>query len=135
VDAMANKHSKRPDRHHSITIVHNPSRVIVRVAGKVIADTTAALTFHEDGERPVHYIPRSDVNMAFLQQTSRVTYSSSKGQAIWFAVPLGGARAIHAAWSYDSPLPSVAGIQGHIAFDRDGVDCIEEWEQTQSRVW
>jgi hypothetical protein len=48
---------KTPGPDHSITIERNPHRVVVRVAGAVVADTTSALTLREAGYPPVEYIP------------------------------------------------------------------------------
>src|ERR1700741_1747161 len=45
--AMTDKQVKRPGPDHPITIARNPARVVVTIAGKVIADTRAALTLRE----------------------------------------------------------------------------------------
>ena len=50
-----------PGPDHPISIVANPSRVVVKVGGKVIADTRDALTLKETTYPPVQYIPRKDV--------------------------------------------------------------------------
>ena len=57
---------KHPGPDHPITIARNPRRVTVSVAGRIIADTQAALTLSEASYRAVQYIPRQDVDMALL---------------------------------------------------------------------
>jgi uncharacterized protein (DUF427 family) len=44
---MTDKPMKIPGLEHPISIEANPSRVVVTVGGKVIADTRAALTLRE----------------------------------------------------------------------------------------
>ena len=57
---------RQPGPDHPITIEPNPARVVVTVAGHVIADTTRALTLREAGYRPVQYIPLADVDESQL---------------------------------------------------------------------
>src|SRR6476660_4699256 len=58
---MADKQIKIPGPDHPISIEANPSRVVVKVGGKIIADTTNALTLREASYPAVQYIPRRDV--------------------------------------------------------------------------
>ena len=50
------KKLRGPD--HPITIEKNPARILVSVAGRVIADTRDALTLREASYPGVLYIPR-----------------------------------------------------------------------------
>jgi uncharacterized protein (DUF427 family) len=54
---MAGKPVKLPAPDHPISIDANPSRVMVAVGGKVIADTRDALTLREASYPAVQYIP------------------------------------------------------------------------------
>ena len=65
---MTDKPVKVPGPDHPISIEANPSRVVVKVGGKVIADTSDALALREASYPPVQYIPRRDVDMAALTQ-------------------------------------------------------------------
>ncbi|MBR0642627.1 DUF427 domain-containing protein [Plastoroseomonas hellenica] len=115
-----------PGPDHPITIEPNPKRVIVTVAGQVIADSTDALTLKESKYPPVQYIPRKDVAMALLQPTDHHTYCPYKGAASYFSIPGGGDRSANAVWSYEDPYPAVAAIGQHLAFYPDRVDGIRE---------
>jgi len=55
VETMA-KQMTLPGPDHPITIEANPSRVIVSVAGRIIADTRDALTLREAAYAPVQYV-------------------------------------------------------------------------------
>jgi uncharacterized protein (DUF427 family) len=123
---MTNKPIKTPGRDHPITVERNPSRVVVTLGGKVIADTTDALTLREAGYRPVHYIPRKDVDMAALTRSQHSTYCPYKGDASYYSIPAGGARSVNAIWTYEDPYEAVAAIRDHLAFYPDRVDTIDE---------
>ena len=117
---------KIPGHDHPITIERNPSRVVVTVAGRTVADTRSALTLREAHYPPVFYVPRKDVDMTLLERTDHSTYCPYKGDAAYFSIPSGGERAVNAIWTYESPFPAVEPIRDHLAFYPDRVDSIEE---------
>ena len=114
-----------PGPDHPITITPEPQRIVVKVAGRVVADSRAALTLQEAAYAPVHYIPRADVDMSLLKPSAHATYCPYKGDCGYFSIPSGGARAVDAVWTYDEPYEAVAAIAGHVAFYPDRVDAIE----------
>ncbi len=124
VQAQA-KPIKIPGPDHPISIERNTNRVVVSVAGRVIADTREALTLSEAHYPAVEYIPRKDVDMTLLARSDRSTYCPYKGDASYFSIPLGGERSIDAVWTYETPYAAVAGIKDHLAFYPDRVDTIE----------
>ncbi len=89
---MTDKPVKIPGPDHPISIEANPSRVVVTVAGTIIADTRAALTLREASYPPVQYIPRRDVNMAALTRSGHTSYCPYKGDASYYGIPAGGDR-------------------------------------------
>ncbi|WP_117193736.1 DUF427 domain-containing protein [Rhizobium terrae] len=117
---------KIPGSDHPIIVEHNPARVVVKVAGKVIADSLNSLRLQEASYPPVHYIPRKDVDMSLLQRTDHQSYCPYKGEASYFSIAAGGERSKNAVWSYENPYEAVAGIREHVAFYPDRVDSIEE---------
>lgn len=119
---------KIPGPDHPITIERNPSRIVVTVAGRAVADTREALTLREAHYPPVFYIPRKDIDMAQLERTRHSTYCPYKGDATYFSIPSGGERSVNAIWTYESPYPAVEPIREHLAFYPDRVDSIEERE-------
>ncbi len=119
---------KEPGPDHPITIERNAKRVRVSFAGKVVADTTQALTLNEAGYRPVHYIPRADTDMSALQAGAHRTYCPYKGDASYFTIHAGGRSADNAVWSYEQPFPAIAAIKDRLAFYASRVDKIEESE-------
>jgi uncharacterized protein (DUF427 family) len=119
---MAERSIKVPGPDHPITIEANPSRVVVRAAGKVIADTRRALTLREAGYAAVQYIPRQDVDMAALARSAHTTYCPYKGDASYYSIPAGGDRSLNAVWTYETPFAAMAPIKDYVAFYPDRVD-------------
>ena len=76
---MKEKQIKLPGSDHPISIERNPARVVVSVAGRVVADSRNALTLREAAYPPVQYIPREDVDFSQLERTDDVTYCPYKG--------------------------------------------------------
>lgn len=123
---MQTKQIRVPGPDHPITIEANPARVVVTVAGRVIADSQNALTLREAKYPPVQYIPRKDVDMSLLQRSDHVTYCPFKGDCAYYSIPCGGERSFNAVWTYEAPYPAVSAIEGHLAFYPHRVDSIEE---------
>jgi uncharacterized protein (DUF427 family) len=122
---MTQKPMKNPGPDHPISIEANPSRVIVKVGGKVIADTRDALTLREAHYPAVQYIPRRAVDMTALTRSEHTTYCPYKGEASYYNVPAGGDRSLNAVWTYEMPFEAVAQIKDYVAFYPDRVDEIK----------
>ena len=119
---MADKPMKIPGPDHPISIDTNPSRVVITVGGKVIADSRDALTLREASYPAVQYIPRRDVDMAALARSTHTSYCPYKGEATYYSVPAGGDRSLNAVWTYESPFAAMAQIKDYVAFYPDRVD-------------
>ena len=116
----------RPAAEAGITIEPNPNRVVVRVDGVVIADSTHALVMRAPGSDDVQYIPRDEVDMTRLVRTSHATYCPYKGDASYWSIRSASRVVENAVWSYETPHADVAAIAGHLAFYGNRVDAIEE---------
>jgi uncharacterized protein (DUF427 family) len=123
---MTAKPIKLPGADHPIAIEPSQARVVVSVAGRIIADTRAALRMREAAYSAVLYIPRKDVDMALLARTDHATYCPYKGDCAYYSIPDGGERSANAVWTYEAPFAAVAAIKDHLAFYPDRVDAIEE---------
>jgi uncharacterized protein (DUF427 family) len=119
---MPDKPMKIPGPDHPISIEANPSRVVVTVGGRVIADSRAALTLREASYPPVQYFPRGDVDMAALARSEHTTYCPYKGEASYYSIPAGGDRSRDAVWTYETPFEAMAQIKEYVAFYPDRVD-------------
>jgi uncharacterized protein (DUF427 family) len=129
---MSGKPIKIPGPDHSISVEHNPARIVVRLGGKVIADTHDALTLREASYPPVQYIPRKDIDMSLLSRTDHSTHCPYKGDASYYSITPGGERSRNAIWTYETPNPAVAEIKDHMAFYQDRVDSFEELQAPEA---
>jgi uncharacterized protein (DUF427 family) len=118
---MADKLIKIPGPDHPISIEANPSRVVVKVGGNIIADTHA-LTLREASYPPVQYIPRRDIDMAALTRSEHTTYCPYKGDASYYSISAGGDRSLNAVWTYETPFEAMAQIKDYVAFYPNRVD-------------
>lgn len=115
-----------PGPDHPITIERSTRRVVVKVAGQIVADTRNALVLKEASYPAALYIPREDAAMALLERTDHATYCPYKGECSYYSIPIGGARTVNAVWTYEHPYDAVSPIKDHLAFYPDRVDAIEQ---------
>ena len=92
-----------------------PQRILIRLGGFVVADTSRALRVLETHHAPTYYLPPEDVD-AILRPTMGSSICEWKGLARYYDVIAGAATATRAAWAYDRPTPRFADLAGHIAF-------------------
>ncbi|MFI5891980.1 DUF427 domain-containing protein [Actinoplanes sp. NPDC051513] len=122
---MADRPVLYPGPDHPITVTPTDGRVVVTVAGKVVADTGAALTLQESTYPAVQYVPLADVDTTLLEPTTTTSYCPYKGDASYYSIPAGGEKSVDAIWEYRQPRDAVAQIKDHIAFYPNRVDSIE----------
>jgi uncharacterized protein (DUF427 family) len=116
---------KIPGPDHPISIEPNTSRVVIKAAGRVIVDTTEALSLKEASYPAVLYVPRKDADMSQLEHTTHATYCPYKGECSYYSIPSGGEKAVNAVWTYEAPYEAVAQIKDYLAFYPDRVDSID----------
>lgn len=121
---MNSRVQRIPGPDHPIDITPDTSRIVVRVAGRVVADTRSSLSLREASYPAVHYIPRADVDMSLLVRSDHQTYCPYKGDCAYYSIPSGGERGTNAVWSYEHPYDAVAAIRDHLAFYPNRVDDI-----------
>lgn len=79
----------QPGPEHPITIEPHRGRVVVSVAGQMIADTRNALTLREASYPPVQYIPLGDVETSLLERTDNASYCPIQGRCQLLQRPRG----------------------------------------------
>jgi uncharacterized protein (DUF427 family) len=111
-----------PGSEHPITIAPTGKTVVVRVGGRVIAQSDRALTLEEASYGPVQYLPLEDVDAAVLTATDHSTYCPYKGDASYYSVTTPEGELDNVVWTYEQPFEAVAGIGGHAAFYTDRLE-------------
>ena len=89
---------------------------VIRAAGAVLGESANSLELTEGDYPPVIYFPRSDVSMAFFDQSGTTSSCPYKGSATYFNLEAKSGTWADAAWSYEDPKDSVAQIKGYLAF-------------------
>ena len=117
-------------------------RVVVRVGGLVIADSTSAWRVMETSHPPSWYIPRTDIDERHLRRSAaRSSVCEWKGAATYWDVtgvpdasdPAGGT--IEAAgWSYEHPSPRFVPITGFLSFMPGQLACFIDDERVQPQA-
>jgi uncharacterized protein (DUF427 family) len=119
------KEIKIPCPDHPIAISPVEGTVRVRVAGRIVAESTRALQLEKKGYPSVYYLPRNDADVSLLVRTTHYTYCPYKGDCTYYSIPIGGAKSEYAVWTYENPYETVAGIKDHVASYPKRVDAIE----------
>ncbi|GIE90687.1 DUF427 domain-containing protein [Actinoplanes regularis] len=121
---MSDKPRKQPGPDHPITITATGQRVLVTVAGRVVADTQNALSLREATYPAVQYVPLADVDRSLLERSGTRSYCPYKGDAGYYSITVDGKRTVDAVWEYQEPYDAVAQIKDHVAFYPDRVESI-----------
>lgn len=88
----------------------------VRAGGAVLGETSQALELTEGDYPPVIYFPRTDIAMAFLEQSDTTSVCPHKGTATYFSIVAKSGPIKDAVWSYEDPKAELAEIKGYLAF-------------------
>jgi uncharacterized protein (DUF427 family) len=90
-------------------------RVVIRLGGRVIADTREAFRVLETSHPPVYYLPRDAFVEGALTSAAGSSFCEFKGAARYLTLTSGDATAERAAWYYPTPSPGFEVIADHVA--------------------
>jgi uncharacterized protein (DUF427 family) len=90
-------------------------RVVIRLGGRVVADTREAFRVLETSHPPVYYLPRTAFVEGTLTSAAGSSFCEFKGAARYLTVRSGDATAERAAWYYPTPSPGFEVITDHVA--------------------
>jgi uncharacterized protein (DUF427 family) len=101
----------------------------VVLAGEDVGDSTGVYLLHPPGRTPTYLFPRRHVRTEWFEPSDRRRSDPGMGQATYWNVRVGDRRAMEAAYSWERPPESAAGIAGLIAFDWDAMDGVFEEDE------
>lgn len=113
-------HPRNP--YHRIECLRTGRRLMARVGGVTLVDTTDTLGVWETALAPKLYVERRHVLPGALAPSATTSYCPYKGTASWFDVVVGGHAVADAAWSYEDPVDESLAIGGLVCFDSARVD-------------
>lgn len=111
-----------------------PGVVVVEFGGQEIARSGRAVRVLETSHPPVFYIPHADFVQGSLQPVDGTTWCEFKGEAAYYDVAAGSARAERAAWTYPSPTAGFEVLAGAVAVYPGRMDrCLVDGEEVQAQ--
>ena len=90
--------------------------IVIRHAGRTIADTRGALRVLETSHPPVYYLPPGDVDQSLIESAPGSSFCEWKGVARYWDVVIGEVRVARVGWSYPDPVPAFRALIDHFAF-------------------
>jgi uncharacterized protein (DUF427 family) len=102
-----------------------PERIVVKLGGEVVADTTSAYRVLETSHPPVWYLPRDAFVEGALAPGEGRSMCEFKGTARYLDVRGGGTPASSAGWTYPSPWPGYEMLADHVALYPSRMDSCE----------
>jgi len=105
------------DPYHRIDMRESSARVTVRANGEVVAESERPLLLFETG-LPVRAYLRPDEVHADLVPSEKTTVCPYKGTASYWSI----GELEDVVWSYRTPIPEAAAIEGRVSFLGEGID-------------
>lgn len=90
-------------------------RVIVRLGGRIISDTTDAVRVLETSHPPVYYLPTDSFSPGALIQVQGTSFCEFKGEANYYDVVAGKTLARRAGWTYPAPVSGYEELASRVA--------------------
>ena len=114
---MAHGDTGRSNGHH-VVAVPGDQHVRVTVDGQLVAESTRPVLLYETGIPVRFYLPPGDVDLTLFEPTATQTTCPFKGVASYWTYRGGDGRPARedVVWAYEDPIPTVAGIKGHLSF-------------------
>tara|TARA_R110002051_G_scaffold246021_1_gene305629 strand:+ start:5902 stop:6423 length:522 start_codon:yes stop_codon:yes gene_type:complete len=110
-------------------------RIVVRLGGQVIVDTTDAVRVLETSHPPVYYVPIAAFASGVLIPVSGTSFCEFKGEAHYFDVVAGGVIAERAAWTYPQPTRGFEALGTRVALYPGQMDsCVVDGETVTSQA-
>ena len=117
----------------------SPRRVVVRLGGALVAESSSAWRVMETSHPPTWYLPTADVLPGRLRPSRRrATVCEWKGAATYWDVvggPVGAeVLAPGACWSYERPTERFLAITGFVSFMPGELECTVDGERVRPQA-
>ncbi len=100
-------------------------RVVVRLGGTVLVDTSDSLRVLETSHPPVYYLPRAAFADGSLLAAEGTSFCEFKGVAHYLSVVAPDATADRAAWYYPVPSPGYEELSDRVALYPGRMEWVE----------
>ncbi|MET4783653.1 uncharacterized protein (DUF427 family) [Glaciihabitans sp. UYNi722] len=106
-------------------VEESSDRIVVRLDGVTIVDTTDAIRVLETSHPPVYYLPRTAFIDGALEPAKGASFCEFKGAAKYLSVRGGTVVAEAAAWYYPTPSRGYESLRDRVAVYPSAVDDCE----------
>ncbi len=110
------------DPYHRVDTRASSDHVVVRVGGRVVAESHRPTKLFETSLPTRYYLPEADVAPELLRRSLTRTVCPYKGIAAYWSVTVGSTVAVDAAWTYPEPLGEALGVARMVSFLGEDVD-------------
>jgi acyl-CoA thioesterase-2 len=90
----------------------------------LLAESAACLRLEETKHVDRLYFPEQDVRWELFEPSDHHTICPFKGRADYWSLTAGGAAGDDVVWTYRTPFPEVAGIEGYVCFYHERVHVV-----------
>lgn len=119
-------HARNP--YTRIDAIRSTRHVRVEVNGRTVADSHAPVLLFETGLPTRYYLPKEDIQMAWLQPTDTHTSCPYKGTASYWNLSVDGTEYPDFVWGYPDPIPEADKVKGMYCFYNEKVDIYVDGE-------
>lgn len=110
------------------------TNIRIQHQGITLVNSNQALRMLETSHPPGYYIPATDIQMEYLQRTTKRTFCEFKGVAHYYDLKIENITIPEVAWGYDSPSKAYPDLVNHLAFYAHKVDtCFVGDEKVQAQ--
>lgn len=117
------------DPYKRVDVAVSSRHVRVEVAGQPLAESSRPLVLFETALPVRYYLPREDVRLHLLRDSTTETICPYKGTARYWSAVVGGEVVEDVAWSYETPIPENPRIAGLVCFANEKVDLVVDGER------
>ena len=104
------------------SMARTPRHIVIKMDGRVVADSIRAWRVCETSHPPVYYLPREDIAAGVLVPGHGSSFCEYKGLATYWSLRIGDRSEPEVGWSYENPSPAYAELAGAVAFYPGRVD-------------
>jgi len=96
-------------------VQHRSERIVVRLGGRIIADTVDSVRVLETSHPPVYYLPFEAFPAGVLIPVEGGTFCEFKGMAAYFDVVANSVVACRGGWTYPEPTQGFEALRTRVA--------------------
>ncbi|KAI5358927.1 hypothetical protein Slin14017_G112100 [Septoria linicola] len=125
-------HPKDPFKR--VDILQSTRHIVVKIDGRVVADTDSSMHLYETSLPCRYYLPLTRVDASILRPSTTKTQCPYKGEAEYYDVEIDGTVYEDIVWYYNRPLLESARIEGLVCFYNEKVQIEVDGEELEVPV-